>query len=307
MKKVALVIIYNHQFNKNIQIIENIYKERFSDIYHIVPFYNGDKKNVIPVYECSYYFSGYIAQSYTQLFNEQYNHYFFVADDLILNPVINENNYNDYLCLGDGCSFIPGFINLNETREWWERVSEAYNWSISVPGVEANNQLPDYEEALKKFVQFRLSLKSLKFYQIWRKPSSIRDLLRFKNNASYVLGMMQYVFFKRTYKLSYPLVGSYSDIFIVSGDAIKQFCHYCGVFATTKLFVELAIPTSLVFSAKEIKTEESLNLKGKALWNKQDFKELDKYNLSLRTLLDQFPSNYLYLHPVKLSKWDSTL
>ena len=48
MNRVALIIIYNHQYNKNIDILERIYNGRFSNIYHLVPFYNGEKQNVIP-------------------------------------------------------------------------------------------------------------------------------------------------------------------------------------------------------------------------------------------------------------------
>lgn len=107
--------------------------------------------------------------------------------------------------------------------------------------------------------------------------------------------------------LSYPIVGSYSDVFVVSSESIKLFCHYCGVFAATKLFVEVALPTSLVLSAKEIVTENNLKFQGKALWTKEQYKELDKYDSSLKKLLGEFPSNYLYLHPIKLSKWNTEL
>ena len=48
--EVCLLIIYNHRYDDNIEKLERIYKNRFSDIYHIVPFYNGTIENVIPVY-----------------------------------------------------------------------------------------------------------------------------------------------------------------------------------------------------------------------------------------------------------------
>jgi hypothetical protein len=104
--------------------------------------------------------------------------------------------------------------------------------------------------------------------------------------------------------LPYPLAGSYSDIFVISADTIKQFSHYCGVFASTRLFVEVGLPTSLILSAKEIVFEKDIKLQGKALWTKDDYKVLDKFENSLIKLLDEFPSNYLYLHPIKLSKWN---
>jgi len=113
---------------------------------------------------------------------------------------------------------------------------------------------------------------------------------------------------KKKYFLSYPIVGSYSDICVVSSDAIKEFCHYCGVFAATRLFVEMALPTALVLSAKKIVTEKELELQGKVLCSQQDRKELvDKYSNSLQKLIVDFPTNYLYLHPVKLSQWNTEL
>jgi hypothetical protein len=98
---VILVVIYNHKYDKNIDIVENLYCKRFSTIYHIVPFYTGDKPNVIPVYENSIYFEGYIAQAYSHFFHPEAAHYFFVADDMILNPNINETNYADFFNLTD--------------------------------------------------------------------------------------------------------------------------------------------------------------------------------------------------------------
>lgn len=113
--------------------------------------------------------------------------------------------------------------------------------------------------------------------------------------------------FGKSYNISYPLVGSYSDICVVSAEDIKQFCHYCGVFAATRLFVEIALPTALVLSAKKIITENELDFQGMALWNNNDYKELEKYQKSLKKLLENFPDTILYFHPIKLSKWNAEL
>ncbi len=309
MNKVALIIIYNHQYNKNIEILERIYKGRFSNIYHLVPFYYGDNPNVIPVYENSFYFQGYISQGFKSYFKEEYTHYFFVADDLVLNPKINENNYSEHLQLNSNACFIPKLYNLHDILEWWPRVSEAFRWSIKFLGVEAENQLPTYEKALQKFLKFDLTLKPLRFNQIWKKPKSMKEFISLIIRD--IFHLLRYQpkskIWKPSYSLSYPLVGSYSDIFVINSDTIKEFCHYCGVFATTNLHVEIALPTSLVLSAKEIVIEKDLKLQGKALWTKEDYQELDKYGSSLKQLLDEFPINYLYLHPIKLSKWEIDL
>ncbi len=90
---IALVIIHNHRYDANISRLDEIYKNRFSYIFHLVPFYNGDKNNVITVYENSHYFQGYVVQAYERLTTEgNFNHFIFIGDDLILNPQININN-----------------------------------------------------------------------------------------------------------------------------------------------------------------------------------------------------------------------
>jgi len=313
MNKVALIIIYNHQYNKNIDILERIYKNRFSNIYHLVPFYNGEKQNVIPVYESSHYFQGYISQGFKSYFKRDYTHYLFVADDLLLNPIINETNYTEHLKLDADTCFIPNFITLHDRNDGWRRINEALNWNIKLRGIEVEDQLPDYKEALQKFQKFNLTIKPLLFNQIWKTPRSLRDWIRpfisrrIFRHSIFVFRYFKDKLIKKTYSPSYPIVGSYSDIFVVSSESIKLFCHYCGVFAATKLFVELALPTSLVLSAKEMVTEKNLKLQGKALWTKEHYQELNKYKNSLKQLLIKFPNNYLYLHPIKLSKWNTEL
>jgi len=321
MTKVALVIVYNHQYNKNIEILEQIYKDRFSDIYHLVPFYNGDKSNVIPVYDSSFYFQGYIAQGLKSFFKEKYEHYFFIADDLILNPIINERNYCEHLKLGKNTCFLPGFITLHDRNEWWSKTIYAADYTANCDGVEAQNQLPSYKVFSTAFQHFGLDIKPIGFDKIWKKPVSIRDFGRtIIRDRFYFFRKIKNKITKKQYGLAYPLVGSYSDIFVVSSDSIKQFCHYCGVFAATKLFVEIGLPTSLVLSAQEIITEKDLELQGKALWPdgwgrltgdlklaRGDYDELKSYGNNLNDFLNNFPKDYLYLHPIKLSKWNTKL
>ena len=46
---------------------------------------------VIPVYETSIHFQGFFAQAYSHL-PKDFDYYIFCADDLILNPQLNEDN-----------------------------------------------------------------------------------------------------------------------------------------------------------------------------------------------------------------------
>lgn len=306
MNKVALIIIYNHRYDRNIELLEQAYEGRFSNIYHLIPFYSGNKTNVIAVYENSFYFQGYIAQGLKSYFKEEYAHYFFVADDMVLNPVVNENNYTEHLKLNAKTCYIPGLINFHEIEGFWERTGEAYLYNMNVRGVEVKNELPSQDIALGHFKRFNLPLKPLKFGQIWDIPTTWNGLKKMLYcDMSMPLRFIGHKLVNKKYQLPYPLVGSYSDIFVVSGDAIRQFCYYCGVFAATNLFVETAIPTAMVLSAKEIVEDKDLKLKGKPLWTEEDFKMLDKYNNNLSQLMSDFPEGLLYLHPIKLSKWNT--
>ena len=65
---------------------------------------------------------------------------------------------------------------------------------------------------------------------------------------------------KKEYKLPYPLIGCYSDIFVIDKSSIREFCHLCGVFATLRLHVEIAIPSALIFSASSIVVEKNIEL-----------------------------------------------
>jgi hypothetical protein len=283
MHEIALVIIYNHQYNENVPVLEEIYKKRFSSIFHLVPFYAGNRANVIPVYENSRYFQGYIAQGFNRFYDKNFTHYFFIADDLLLNTLVNQNNCYEYLHLDDGACFLPEFISLHERETWWARVGDAFRFNLNTPGVEARKQLPDYQAALHKFSEFGLDIKPLKFNQIWKKPASIRDCLL--NYEFYIARKLRCALTNEKFHLSYPLLGGYSDIFVISSNAIKQFCHYCGIFAAMNLFVEVAIPTAMVLSAQSIVTEKDLKMQGKALWTKEELATLDKYNYELKNFL----------------------
>jgi hypothetical protein len=164
VNKVALIIIYNHRFDQNIEVLERIYGNRFSHIFHLMPFYTGEKPNVIPVYENSYYFQGYIAQAFRAFYREDFTHYFFVADDLILNPAVNERNFTKEMPLPDGCSFISNFNTYNDRGAgFWNRVDLAYDWKIHQIGLQIAPELPPAMEVAERFKKNRLPCLPLRF------------------------------------------------------------------------------------------------------------------------------------------------
>lgn len=271
---VCLIFIYNYKYNENIEILEKIYSERFWNIYHIVPFYEGQKKNVIPVYESSYTFQGYIAQAFRSFYNEKYSHYLFVADDLILNPRIDEINVIESLGLEWDNNYIKAISNLYDNTCWFNyadivEIFSKYNKLNAYLNYE--NELPKADEAIKLMNKHNVHFKGINW----------------NNNT-----------------LRYPLLMGYSDFIVVSSKSIKRFCHICGVFAAMGLFVEAAIPTALGLCEEKIVTEKDVDFKGIEFWDKAEKKNIEiKYNLNIDTLLSSYDDTLLYIHPIKLSQW----
>lgn len=318
--KVALIFVFNHKYDRNIDILEKLYKDRFSNIYHLVPFYEGNKDNVIPIYESSQHFQGYLAQGYKNYFDEKYEHYFFIGDDLILNPTINEDNYLEHFHLAKDASYIPEIHSLhnltnNDTlrflpvksitgkKRWhWSKIKTLVeSYEHKAYGVENIDEMPSYLQAKEIIKKHGYDVQ----------PVSYQDLHGdvFPLTSATVRYAAHLTSYFNKFELAYPVVGSYSDIVIVSKSSIKNFCHYCGVFATNKLFVEFAIPTALLLASEKVITEKEIGKRGIIYWLYTQ-PELEKYNQDMKPynqnlseLIAHFPADKLYIHPIKLSKW----
>ena len=99
---------------------------------------------------------------------------------------------------------------------------------------------------------------------------------------------------------------SFSDIAIVPQVSINDFIHYCGVYAAMQVFVEYAIPTSLIFACDKIITLKDLPYNAENGIDDYSVREkLEKeFNYSYKKFIAKFPKDYLYIHPIKLSKWN---
>ena len=325
--KVALVFVFNHRYDRNIALLEEIYKRRFSNIFYLVPFYDGDKANVIPVYESSFYFHGYMAQGLKHYFSEEFEHYLFVADDLVLNPAINENNYKQFFNLSSETSFIPEIFELhklsnnntlhfenfkaspgNPNKFYWWRIKDVVKYRHEKEGTEIKNEMPPFSEAKAALQKHGFSITPLSYQDVWGGifPFSIRSHQQRRHLAKYLLHMRS---LRKQFHLSYPLVGSYSDLVIVAGASIKKFCKYCGAFAANELFVEFAVPTALLLASENVITELQLDKRGDIYWTYTSESsahyegQMQQYHYNLQELLSNFPADKLYIHPIKLSKW----
>lgn len=292
--KVVLIIIYNHNFEKNIERCENLYAERFSCIFHLMPFYTGKKPNVISVYENSYFFQGYVAQGFKNFQGTEYDHYFFIADDMLLNPEINQNNYHSLLNLDNETSFIPFLGSMPANKQYWSHNIDGLKYNPNLKGCEVKKFIPTPITIREKFTKYGITNGKFSFKQVYGKPSllALYKWLRDKINGTY------------NTKLNYPLARSYSDIFIISNKSMNDFVTYCGAFAASELFVELAIPTAMIVACNRIVTQNDIKFSGRALWTPSDFEILKPYNNSISNLIKNFPKTYLFLHPIKLSQWD---
>ena len=294
--RAALVVLYNHKYDRNIPKVEAIYRERFPDIFHLVPFYTGTQPNVIPVYENSQFFQGYIAQGARSFMRPQFAHYIIAADDLVLNPAISAASYREIFRLDAGASFLPRLESLPAGPTHWTNYRNAVLFDpFARYGVEVRNELPSAAQAAQLLARHGVTNREFSLAQVYGPPRA-RALGRYLFDRLRQQGSLR--------RTRYPLVRSYSDLVVVSAACMRKFCHYCGIFAATDLFVELAIPTALALAARHIVTEKDLALQGKALWSvAEQSAELERYGKQLGELFRRFPADCLYIHPVKLSTW----
>ena len=104
--------------------------------------------------------------------------------------------------------------------------------------------------------------------------------------------------------LPYPLFSGYSDWFILDKKDFEKVSYYFGVFAAMGLFVEIAIPTAMFLCCNNLKFIEDLKLQANAIWSKEEIDAIEnKYNNNIQLLIDNYPKDTFYIHPIKLSKW----
>lgn len=322
MSKTCLVVIYNHNFERNIDIIKRIYGQKFSVIRQIMPFYYGDDETVISVFGGSFQFHEYIAQAKKELMAIECDRYLFIGDDLLLNPEFNESNVEELLNLKAEDAYLDGFVDVSRTG-CYRGTMEAHNFSTQLPGVDssANRMIPSFDDAFetlhRKGLMNTIELKeATPYFPDLRKPlfKNLYDNYKIMRGwAWHIRNALAYEWGSR--KASYPVVFAYSDIFSVSKNSFPRVCQFLEIFATWRMFVELAIPTSLALLEDiQVVTNENSSWETGNVWFPQDPKEFIRKEKiinelaqhtgkKIEMLKEYFPSNMLYLHPVKLSQW----
>lgn len=350
MNTTALVVIYNHNFEANIEKIKRIYSPRFSRIIQIMPFYQGSDPDVVGVYDAAWQFNGYITQALPRLLQEKdISHYVVIADDIILHPELNENNICDKLGLDENTAYIRDCFLINEemmyTLDW-----AFYSYSrMLAPGTSCEFQsfIPSVEEArqccekhgydwhkaapesvMKSFLVQKKASHEFLGEMLPSDMQGVSAMLRkhialgltlvecalkkpFKGmtETSFLNTMKRYArLFSKSSKNAqplYPLFWAYSDVLILPAHKISSFSHLCGVFSSMRLFVEVALPTALVFTLDKIKTDQDIPYNGVPIWGSERLTGLHKeHNGSLSDLIKNWPQDVLFYHPIKLSKWN---
>ena len=305
MSKVCLIVVFNHRYDRNLQSISEMYGKRFHDIFVLMPFYDGEDIEgitIIPVYESSFFFSGYFAQA-IKLIGKKYEHYVVIGDDLVLNPYINENNIIEYLNLHDGQSYIKDIRPLCNSSGVNAQRLNRYILSPFVrnSGVEYKNILPSADEAFR-YIRDKGYVVSERISFSWLiqviKQGGIKRIGRS------IVDTISMLISNKGTSLPYPLYKIYSDFFIISGRDIDKVVQYFGVFAAMGLFVEVAVPTAMVLSCNDILTEKMIDKHGVEMWEKNEIDEVAKKNeYKIDKLFHNFPEDVIYYHPIKLSKW----
>lgn len=302
--KIALFIIYNHRYDQNIPLLDKIYEGRFSNIYHIVPFYLGTAQNVIPVYESSFQFQGYISQAYQHIKYMGFTHVFIVADDMVINPKITETNLHSFTGIDENCCFIEGLIDLSKRSIFWDHAFQALEYNPKQSGVEVLDILPTYDDAVKSFNDYNISYKNVNVKCLTESRVILfrkKKFHLFNEIFKSLLGKMPK---QQEYALKYPLCGGYSDILLLTSDILPTFCQYCGAFAASRLFVEIAVPTALLLSHAKIQTLKDIKLnKSFGEWTDGYNDLIKQFDYDYKQLVCHYPTNCFYIHPIKLSTW----
>ena len=297
MSKICLAFIFNHQYEKNIPKLRKIYGDRFSTIKYLSPFSTfSEDDEVIPVYETSIHFQGFFAQAYSHL-PKDLDYYIFCADDLILNPQLNEDNIIEkFNC--EGSAYIKYLNPVWEHSFAWHKFDECNTFPDEKNPIPIQQFLPQRTELLKIYEKHGLNYRNLgvhNFRGIHNKRLSFERITR-SIKYFYNFGFKRYIHF--------PLIEGYSDLLIIPKDNLKLFCHLCGIFAGMNLWVDAAIATSLTLSCEKITQERDHGLKGIESWDPIGAKKIiSKAEGRIEKISDLFSEDTSYIHPIKLSEF----
>lgn len=295
----CLVVVFNHRFEQNLPGLRALYRGRFSTVRFLVPFYRGDDPDVVPVFDSSATFQGFFAQAQPRLAAQGFSHYVFVADDLLLDPAINETNLHVYLRLRPESGYTKYLKPFSSVTSRWTHFNRTLQALRFDEFVNARTELPPREEAVARLAAHGLECRPLGWRNLQASPGPWRHRLKEGLTALWLIHHR-----REGRDLPYPLLMGYADLLVVPAPSLPEFCHLCGVFAAMGIFVECAAPTALALATPHLSLERDLDRQGLELWSDADRAAFwNQYSGELSGLLQHFPERNLYVHPIKLAHW----
>jgi hypothetical protein len=312
--KICAVFLFNNRFEGNLPILDRIYADRFTRRHVIMPFARSPERGISRVYELGRNFSGHLAQAARDFVAPDITHYVVIPDDLLLNPRLNETNLLDELRLEPNQGYIKNLISADNVRHNWPWAGEASaSFRRFAKALDLQSELPAVGDARAKFEAMGLKFELDSARGLISKLQSHYFLMR-SSGWTYLTGLTM-----RGQPSDYPLLAGYSDFLVIPACAIEQFVHYCGVLAALNIFAEVAVPTALALACDSVKTELALNhhfieadapradrdaLKGIEFWTPEHYlPHADIFDRTLDEVISHFPRDWLYAHPVKLSRY----
>ena len=304
--KTTLCVMFNHPYVKNIPLIRQMLCPSFDSVVFVIPYTVSSDEDVVTSYRGSYGFHGYVVDVAEKLLQSDTDYFFFMQDDVVLNPHLRGDILVEKLRLKDGGAFIPAFRPLaGELRDWdW---TLAAIWKILFPMNRMNGSgaeqwlaaLPDAEQNFSRLrtkygfnfqpVTFDRSNRHV-FHGIVPDPYHSTSIYR-----AACEGLFEAVDGRSSFRLPYPFCYGMSDFFAVDRETLIEMLHPLGVFSAAGLFVETAIPTAIAVAARRVMQCADVGLVANWLWG-------DRQALDVDYVKKQFEDNLLLVHPVKISQ-----
>lgn len=305
--RTTLCVMFNHPYVKNIPLIRETFRASFDSVMFVVPYTASSDEDAITSYRGSYGFQGYIVDAAQKLLQSDADYFFFMQDDVVLNPYLTGDILVEKLRLREGGAFIPAFRPLaGELRDWdWTLASL---WKILFPmnrisggGAEAwLAALPAAEEAFSKLrTQYGFDFPPITFDRnnkgVFHNavPDPYYSTCIYKAAAE---GLFETADGRSSVRLPYPFCYGMSDFFAVDRETLIAMLHPLGVFSAAGLFVETAIPTAIAVAARRVMRSADAGMVANWFWGNH------RQTLDVNTIKKQFERNLLLVHPIKISQ-----
>jgi hypothetical protein len=300
MSSVCLVVLFNHKFERNLVMLDELYRGRFSSVVYVMPFYTGNRPDVIPVYASSYVFQSYLTQARPRIEATGRDVFVVVADDMLLNPSLNEDNILTELKLEEGQAYIQELKPLSEAPPVWRWRIPSFQSFKRQRYVEFHDEIPTVEQAIDLLARHGVRYRALSRRELV--PNLIWDL-RQDRISVFFDNLVFWLIHLGGRTRQYPFLWAFSDFLVLPRKGFDRFCHLSGAFAAAGTFVETTIPTVVALTYDRIRVERDTRWKSENLILAEDVQQrMEKADFNLKRLLAAMPQDMLYWHPIKFSK-----